>query len=216
MGISERKERQKAELRDTILAAARRIFADEGAEALTMRRIADAIEYSPGTIYLYFSSREEIALQLVAEGFAKLLAGLSPALDIDDPVERLRAIGRAYVAFGRSDPRTYKLIFMNDPKYVYSVLPPAGGDDGRESGQRAFDVIAAAIADGIDRRLFKPADTGHAAQAFWAALHGVLSLSITCPRMIADVEIVAELLAETFIAGLFDGAGPQRTPGLPV
>jgi AcrR family transcriptional regulator len=201
MGISERRERQKAELRDTILAAARRIFAAEGAEALTMRRIAEAIEYSPGTLYLYFSSREEIAMQLVSEGFKKLLASVEPALAIDDPIERLRAIGRAYVAFGVSDPQTYKLIFMQDPKYVYSVLAPGDAADPGRSGQQAFDVMASAIRAAVACGWFKPVDPLRAAEAFWAALHGVVSLYITCPKMIPDVASTAALLEDILVAG---------------
>jgi AcrR family transcriptional regulator len=208
MGISERKERQKAELRDAILAAARRIFAEEGADALTMRRIADAIEYSPGTLYLYFSSREEIAMQLVAEGFQKLLEQIGPAVAIEDPVERLRAIGRAYVAFGLADPQTYKLIFMQDPKYVYSVLSPdATGaapetppDPGR-SGQQAFESIASAISAAVAAGQFKAVDPQRAAEAFWAALHGVVSLHITCPKMIPDAASTASLLQDLLVAG---------------
>jgi len=208
VGISERKERQKAELRDAILSAARRIFAEEGADALTMRRIADAIEYSPGTLYLYFSSREEIAMQLVAEGFQKLLERIGPALAIDDPVERLRAIGRAYVAFGLADPQTYKLIFMQDPKYVYSVLSPDAAAAGAEtpadpgrSGQQAFESIAFAIGAAVAAGRFKPVDPQRAAEAFWAALHGVVSLHITCPKMLPDAASTARLLEDMLVAG---------------
>jgi AcrR family transcriptional regulator len=202
MGISERKERQRAELRDTILAAARRIFFEEGAEALTMRRIADAIEYSPGTIYLYFANREEIAMQLVAEGYEQLLRALGPALTIDDPVERLRAIGRAYLAFGLADPQTYKLIFMQNAKYVYSVLAPEGGADPAQPGQRAFDVLVSTVREAIARGIFKPVNAERAAEAIWASLHGVLSLQITCPMMIADVASVSTILEDALVAGL--------------
>lgn len=198
MGIAERKERQKAELRDTILAAARRIFVQEGAAALTMRRIADAVEYSPGTIYLHFSSREEIALQLVREGFAALLAAIEPVLTIADPMERIRAVGRAYIEFGLADPETYKLTFMEDAKYVYAVLQPAQ----EEPGQRAFDVLVAALREAIADGRIKPVDPNDAAQALWAGLHGVLSLHIICPLMLGDAARVATLLADALLTGL--------------
>jgi AcrR family transcriptional regulator len=142
MGIAERKERQKAELRDTILAAARRIFLAEGPQALTMRRIAEAIEYSPGTIYLYFTSREDIALHLVREGFEKLVAVLAPVVAAEaDPVERIRAIGAAYIDFGISDPATYQLVFMEDAKYLAAAL--GSPSDSATSGSAGADELGA-------------------------------------------------------------------------
>ncbi len=201
MGISERRERQKSELRSAILAAARRIFAEEGAGGLTMRRIADAIEYSPGTLYLYFANREEIALVLVREGFEKLLAAFAPALAIADPVERLRALGRAYVDFGLADPQTYKLIFMVDAKFLYAVLGAADGDPAGDPGQRAFDLLAATVGEAVARGDFRPIDPARAADALWAALHGVVSLAITCPNALADPRTVADVVGETMLAG---------------
>jgi AcrR family transcriptional regulator len=202
MGITERKERQKTELREAILTAARRIFVEEGAAALTMRKIADAIEYSPATIYLHFANREEIALVLVREGFANLLAAFGPALGVADPVERIRAIGRAYVEFGLTDPQTYKLIFMENADYVYAAMAPGGVDQAEEAGQRAFDVVAEAIAEAVAAGAFRPVDPQRGAEAIWAAMHGLVSLHITCPVMLADPASVGRLLEEVLIAGL--------------
>lgn len=203
MGIAERRERQKAELRDTILAAARRIFLEEGPEALTMRRIADAIEYSPGTIYLYFESREEIALHLVREGFEKLVAAIAPAAaGRANPIDRIRAIGNAYTEFGLADPETYKLIFMEDAKYVYAALLPATGGDNLEPGDRAFNFLASAVAEAVDGGLFRPLDPERGAEALWAGLHGALSLYITCPDMIPDIRGVAGIIQESMLTGL--------------
>jgi AcrR family transcriptional regulator len=203
MGIAERREREKAELRGTILAAARRIFLEEGPEALTMRRIADAIEYSPGTIYLHFESREQIAIQLVREGFEKLVAALGPAVSVEDPVERIRAIGAAYTEFGLADPETYKLIFMENAKYVYAVLGPESSNDGElTAGDRAFDFIASAVAQAVERGAFRPVDPQLAAEALWAGLHGALSLHITCPAMISDIRALSALVGDTMIGGM--------------
>ncbi len=122
MGIAERKNRQKQALRERILDAARRIVMREGFAALSMRKIADAIEYSPATLYLHFASRDEIAQALCAEGYAQLLATFVPLAQIADPAERLKALGRAYVAFGVAHPETYRLIFMEDPSYTGAAL----------------------------------------------------------------------------------------------
>ncbi|WP_233801021.1 TetR/AcrR family transcriptional regulator [Paraburkholderia sp. HP33-1] len=136
MGIAERKNRQKQALRERILDAARRIVVREGFAALSMRKIADAIEYSPATLYLHFASRDDIARALCAEGYAQLLATFVPLVQIADPAERLKALGRAYVAFGVEHPETYRLIFMEDPSYTGAALGGAVGV-GKNDGNAA-------------------------------------------------------------------------------
>ncbi|MBB5413696.1 AcrR family transcriptional regulator [Paraburkholderia sp. HC6.4b] len=133
MGIAERKNRQKQALRERILDAARRIVVGEGFAALSMRKIADAIEYSPATLYLHFASRDDIARALCAEGYAQLLATFVPLVQIADPAERLKALGRAYVAFGVEHPETYRLIFMEDPSYTGAALG-GGVGTGKHDG----------------------------------------------------------------------------------
>ena len=139
MGIAERKNRQKQALRERILDAARRIVMREGFAALSMRKIADAIEYSPATLYLHFASRDEIARALCAEGYAQLLETFVPLARIADPGERLKALGRAYVAFGVAHPETYRLIFMEDPSYTGAAL---GGAAGAAKARTSADAEA--------------------------------------------------------------------------
>lgn len=145
MGIAERKSRQKQALRERILDAARRIVVRDGFAALSMRKIADAIEYSPATLYLHFASRDDIARALCAEGYAQLLATFVPLVHIADPAERLKALGRAYVAFGVEHPETYRLIFMEDPSYTGAALGGAVGA-GKDDG-KAADAEAGAAAE---------------------------------------------------------------------
>ncbi|MCC8391251.1 TetR/AcrR family transcriptional regulator [Paraburkholderia sp. MMS20-SJTR3] len=138
MGIAERKNRQKQALRERILDAARRIVMREGFAALSMRKIADAIEYSPATLYLHFASRDEIAQALCEEGFAQLLETFAPLARIEDPAQRLKALGRAYVAFGVEHPQTYRLIFMEDPSYTGAAFGAmAGAREGKASAAAA-------------------------------------------------------------------------------
>ncbi len=154
MGIAERKNRQKQALRERILDAARRIVMREGFAALSMRKIADAIEYSPATLYLHFASRDEIAQALCAEGYAQLLQTFVPLARTADPAERLKALGRAYVAFGVAHPETYRLIFMEDPSYTGAALGgaaaarEAGAAGAPAEGEAAGDAAADATASG--------------------------------------------------------------------
>jgi AcrR family transcriptional regulator len=187
MGIAERRERQKAELRDTILAAARRIFLEEGPRALTMRRIADAIEYSPATIYLHFSSRDEIAMQLVRDGFGRLLQHLAPAIEETDALERLKSIGRRYVDFSQRYPATYRLIFMEDERFARQVIGPLKEAGGADPG--AFDLLVATVQALIADGTFRPMPAELISGLLAAAVHGIASLKISCPTYPFDGEI---------------------------
>src|SRR5512145_1892097 len=100
MGISERRERERDEVRRKILDAARELFATEGYERVTMRRIADVIEYSPTTIYNHFEDKVALVDALCEEDFACLLSAMSRAELPRDPVEAIRQLGLAYARFG--------------------------------------------------------------------------------------------------------------------
>ena len=107
MGSIERRERQKENLRREILDAAREMFIDEGYEAVSMRKIANRIEYSPTTIYLYFKDKSELFNQLCEETFAQLAQRLENLhRKHSDPLDYLRAGLRCYIDFGLKNPRT--------------------------------------------------------------------------------------------------------------
>jgi len=204
MGIAERKSRQKLELRERILDAARRIVMREGFAALSMRKIAEAIEYSPATLYLHFESRDAIARALCMEGYAQLLATFEPLAPIADPAERLRAIGRAYVEFGMAHPQTYRLIFMEDPSYTGAALVGEGAGAGNpDHADHADDASFRLLVDSIDAlkaqgRLPGAPASDVCAEAFWATLHGIVALHLTCPvfpRAPLDQVVDAALVA---------------------
>jgi len=201
MGIAERKERQKAGLRDQILAAARRIVLAGGYGALTMRKIADAIEYSPGTIYLHFKSREEIALELCRAGFAMLLGALAPAAAVPDPVERVREIARRYTAFAMSEPETYRLIFMDDPAFMREVFGD-GAEGDEDPGADSYAFLEQTVAQCIAAGAFRPIDTRRAAQLLWAGVHGVASLKISCDEMMdGDAIEIVDAMSDALLTG---------------
>ena len=204
MGIAERKERQRAELREQILGAARRIVLDEGFEALTMRKIANEIEYSAATIYLYFENREAIGHQLCAEAFEHLLSYMTAVAAEPDPVLRLSAIGRAYARYGFENPEEYRLLFMTDSAFMEEVFGPE--HEGVDAGQRAFDFLAdtvrAAQATGriVDR------DPTLIAEMLWTSTHGIVSLALTCKMVI---ESPIEQLVDAMGAALLRGLTPE-------
>src|SRR6058998_1532911 len=117
MGIKERQERDREAVRRAILDAARDLFVNEGYQNVSIRKIAERIEYSPAAIYSYFPSKDDIFFALAEEGF-RLLGdpGAAPALtelNALAPLERLRVIfGRLY-QFSRQHPQYFALMFVD-------------------------------------------------------------------------------------------------------
>jgi AcrR family transcriptional regulator len=160
-----------------ILDAARDLFASDGYEAVTMRRIADRIDYTPTAIYFHFRDKGELFRRLCAEDFGALAARFQVLARVPDPVERLRMLGRAYVAFALDHPNHYRLLFM--------APRPDGGAEGSgserggpESSAYAFLRRAVMEAGAAGRFVPEYSDLDLAAQTLWAGLHGVASLEI--------------------------------------
>ncbi|WP_223646627.1 TetR/AcrR family transcriptional regulator [Corallococcus sp. EGB] len=204
MGITERKERQRAELREHILKVARDMVIKEGFSALSMRKLADAVEYAPATLYLHFENRDAIARELCVRGFQELLSVLEPAAAVEEPVERLSRLAQAYLSFGLKHPETYRLIFMEDPRLSADLFQDKQGGEGPRAFAllvRAFDDLKAA------GRAPEATDSEQLAEVFWAGLHGILSLKLTCSGFQGAP---AEALARTLVATLVHAPKPAR------
>lgn len=178
MGPMERRERERLELRQRILDAARRLFAEEGYEAVTMRTIAHEIEYSPRTIYLHFKDKEELIRELCQEDFGALGQGFGKLAQIPDPLERLAATGRAYAGFAQGFPHHYRLMFMT-PKPPF--VDPGSLELKGQPEVDAYLFLRACLEEAHRKDLLRPGweDPDLAAQVIWSSLHGVLSLYIT-------------------------------------
>lgn len=205
MGITERREREKEEIRRKILDAARDLFAREGYDHVTMRAIADAIEYSPTTIYNHFEDKDDLVMALCYEDFGRLLGVLSLQPRPEDPLEWIRQLGRGYAAFGANYPNHYRFMFMTPEKArieKHDVSP----------GEQSFALLRAAVAEAIQKGRFVAGDPDTMAQVLWSALHGVVSLHVTFR---ADqwpcrppAEDLVDRVIETGIRGFL--AGPAK------
>src|SRR5471032_1305804 len=117
-------------LRIHILDAARAIVVREGFDALSMRKLAEMVGYSPASLYLHFAGRDAIAQALCVEGHAQLLALLHAHDGVADAGGRVKAMAHAYVAFGRAHPEVYRLIFMQSAAYTNAAFdhPASAGE----------------------------------------------------------------------------------------
>ena len=174
MGPKDRREREREEIRTRILDAARELFASEGVESVTMRRIADRIEYSPTAIYFHFRDKDALLAELCDCDFRAFSQNFAAIARIPDPVERLRQAGRAYVDFGLVHPSHYRLMFMT-PKTAQSQTIEKGNPD-EDAYAFLKGIIADLQAQGRLRDEYQNVDL--AAQVIWSAIHGVVALDI--------------------------------------
>ena len=176
MGTRERREREREETRDRILDAAREMFADEGIDAVTMRAIADRIEYTPTAIYHHFRDKQALIAELCERDYRALAHHFQRIGRIDDPVERLRALGIAYAEFALTHPNHYRFMFMTPKVAEHPQLDSDKGNPEEDAYERVRQTVADGIAAGRYRAEFTSVD--QLAQIAWASVHGVVSLHI--------------------------------------
>ena len=198
MAIADRRARQKENLRQEILDAARELFVRDGYDSVSMRKIAEKIEYAPGTLYLYFRDKSEILQSLCDETFAKLRKRMEAIhKDTGDPLDGLRRGLLTYVQFGLDNPSHYTLTFILGLK----ERAPQAHKESAE-GERCFDNLRNIVQRCIQEGRIQSDNAEETAQALWAGVHGVVSLLI----MHADFPFVEQSrLVETVVRTLING-----------
>lgn len=173
MGTKERKERDKLEMQQKILDAARELFMKEGYENVSIRKIAEKIEYSPGTIYLYYKSKGQIFFVLCFLAFDKFYSEQLKADNISDPRERLKESSRTYIRFAIENPEYFELMFM-----MKAPLDEYYDEVKSDVEKKSFDYLKDNVQECIDAGYFKGYDLMTATVSTWAFVHGLASLYI--------------------------------------
>jgi len=218
MASKERRERNREDLRRKILEAAQQIITTEGFGALSMRKLADRIEYSPASIYLHFRSREHIAQELGEVGFGQLFSAMSAAAGREkDATDRMRAAAMAYIFFGTSHPETYRLILTGDSEYMTAAFAEATQEATQDSAASRFYLLLIEIAEeGTSAGRYKAnASAEEIAKMVWAAIHGIVSLQLVCPGFLCSAANLAELTIDALLGGLMSGDQNASAAGKP-
>lgn len=174
MGISERKEREKTEMKKLITDAAMRTFLTEGYDKTSIRNIAESIEYSPGTIYLYYKDKDELLYEVQRQAYGKLLAVFSANVTSSDPLERLAQLGRTYIDFGLKNPELYDLMFI--------IRAPTNVDENKfeDNGAATFKFLSSCLEECVAAGLLIFKSPQQAVLQVWSMVHGLVSLNLRC------------------------------------
>ncbi len=205
MGPKERIEKEKTETRDRILDAARELFAEKGFDAVTMRQIAQKIEYTPTTIYVHFKDKEALLHEICDRDFSLLAQKFVSVAKLVDPVEQLRKTGLLYARFGLENRHHYRLMFMTPrPEPPAEMLERKKGNPSEDAYAFLLQIIKA----GLAASRFRPeySDPELIAQTVWAGIHGVVSLRISneCDPWVKwrSVERSVKVMLDVLVAGL--------------
>lgn len=163
------REQARANVRQAILDAARLLFHEEGYAGMSMRRLASSIGYSPKTIYLHFSDKDDLLSELIEEDVGHLANALeAAAVGQKDPGRRLDAVALAYVAFARENPYAYEAIFMTRH---HPFSREAAKHNQHVQGKRMLDIFARVV--GESGRVASSLDLQFVVHSLRTALHGV-------------------------------------------
>ena len=157
-----------------ILDASIKLFIEEGFGNVTIRKIADLIEYSPTTVYLYFKDKDEILTALHDVGFQKMQEFNHDLASINNPLLRLHKMGENYINFGMENPEFYELMFIMDEPM--KVIEETGCE--WKPGDNAIKVLKATVAECIEMNYLAKADAHLVSLSVWSFVHGLVSLAI--------------------------------------
>lgn len=187
MSVQERKERERAHRERLILATARELAEQQGWDAVTTRRLAERIEYSQPVLYSHFRGKREIIGAVALEGAAEMAAAVRAAVAAaDGPRARVAALARAYLDFAARNPAVYDAMFQLDGGLAFA------NEDTPEPLKDAFAALLESLGevagDGVHPGLFT--------EVFWAALHGLATLTRAGRQPPEDTERRTELLVD--------------------
>lgn len=202
MGTKERQDRERQAVTASILSAARDLFVAEGYQSVSIRKIAERIEYSPAAIYSYFASKDDIFLALAEEGFHRLDDRVRGAMTTDDPLENVRGCWWAFYQFSQDEPAYFELMFVD--RSVPRITQQWEGFEFLQGMlANAVDAIQTAIDAGVFPKTLNPNVAMH---MLWAALIGPAVIGIRHRLQSGeDYDALARDVLNATIAGLHAG-----------
>ena len=204
-GRPRKSEAAESALRTRVIGVARDLFAHDGYEGVSMRRVAQAVGCSPAQLYTLFGGKRDLLRHIWEDAFSDLAAELRKASTEKDPLKRLSTMGDAWCRYWLANPDHYRSIFLIEDKVS-------------EPGERYFvetseslgalDLISEAVSENMKKGLLRPDDEAAVSQLFLCGLQGVVFNLITIPEF---PWMAREQMASRMITALIDGLSPHGT-----
>jgi len=191
-------------LREELLDAAEALLIEQGSmDDVSIRAIVRAVGVTPPSLYLHFQDKDELFFEVCLRRFADFEQALRQAADgIDDPVDRLHALGQAYIRFGVTRREHYAIIFGPGAQDVVQ-----GRDLQDAPSMRAFILLVTTIQEAIDTGAICSEDAWLTSMTLWSAVHGAVMLYLTKDKLadqfpLPDPEVLGAHVLEVVLAGL--------------
>lgn len=198
---NERQLRKKEEVRKLILDASKHIISKDGVQALSIRKITKAIEYSPAIVYHYFKDKNEIVDAIMSEGFGKIIASInSVERNEKEPEKEIKEVFMNYIRTTLEYPEEYKAFVLNDDPTILKRITIL--KQGITEIRPTLKALKENIQRGIDLGRYSPRDAELTAQIIWTSISGLLG------RIIIEKDVPKEQidrLIEHQFAMLFEG-----------
>lgn len=193
-------ERRRIRVRESIIEAAERVFASEGEAGLSIRRIADEIDYSPAAIYKYFNSKDDLVDELKETFFGRLLARMNDIADQEAAFDiRARRCVSGYVRIAIEKPHHYAAAFSGLAGTQDAPHDEARSMENTNKG-RAFAVLTDMVEEGVACGRFRPGlNLVDAAKSVWVSTHGLAMMICHLPDFPGSAMMPAGLDQEAFV-----------------
>ncbi len=173
MGIAERKEKQKEDMKRNIQSVAFEMFIKEGYAGTSLREIAKKIEYSPATIYLYYKDKDALFFDIQILCFKELIKSYAEVVKIKNPFERLRQMGIAYMKHNMENPQCFNLMFLHD-----SPLAELKKEDRMDKYGNAINFLKETVKECIEEKMISETDEIVVRLEVWGLTHGLSTLFV--------------------------------------
>ena len=205
--MGRRNEHTREQQREMALAAAELLIIKEGISGFSMRKVAQAIGYTVGNLYLLFANQDDLLAAINERTGDAMHAFLRDASDsLDDPRERLRAMSGAYIEFAQRHPHRFRLMFEHE---LPAEMLPRPSTDARL--KRLFDLVEGNLKPLLAGA--KPEALRGAAAALWSAVHGVCVLAVSGKFKwsgLGDLRDLSDGVVDIFLNGLATAEGSRK------
>jgi AcrR family transcriptional regulator len=210
MGISERKERERLQRREEIILAAEKVFFSKGFDLSTMDDIADQAELSKGTLYLYFKSKEDLHLAVARKSIRLLRAVTLKSTEGDgNALEKLGKMGRACVAFSRTNPDRMKAIMTLEEMEPQTLTVTTSDVQDMIFKESTVGTVIELVEQGVQEKLIRSdIPSLLVAHTLWMTVLSVVRFVTMKPGLLEVLELSQDQILESHFEMVLNGIKP--------